>query len=94
VAQKDVSGDLVLLDACVEDIVVEERGRLRFEEEAPSITPSSSAGSGTTLSWKLACATGSCWQTSGSRSWLSECKGKRRRCPAARPVSGRSSFVL
>jgi len=49
---------LVLLDAGVENLLVEKRGRLRFEEDAgscSSITSSSSAGSGTTLRWKFAC---------------------------------------
>src|SRR4029450_2146996 len=29
----DREGDLVLLDACVEDLVAKQRGRLRFEED-------------------------------------------------------------
>jgi hypothetical protein len=50
--------DLVLHDACVEDLVIEEFGGLPLEEDTrscSSITSSSSARNETTLSSRLVC---------------------------------------
>jgi hypothetical protein len=53
---RDREGDLVLLDARVVKLVVEERGRLRFEKDPGSRSSSSSPGRSATLSWRFICA--------------------------------------